>query len=100
MTEETIVLLAIQKEDADERDLSGQEIEDALPLAPADRRLQGQQIVSRDSNAADFLLLREDSALKSAGVGGDLPSYVGARPPSGGADWDWEETWKKRREAP
>jgi hypothetical protein len=78
------------------RDLSGGEGEDALPLAPADRRLAAPHLTCREPSSPNFLLLRADSPLLTAGVGGDLPSFVGGRPPAGGADWDWHETWKRR----
>jgi hypothetical protein len=54
-------------------------------------------VLSRDpKDAARFLRPAKDSLLATKGVGGDLPSYVGAVPPEGVEPWDWERTWKAR----
>jgi hypothetical protein len=53
--------------------------------------------VGRDPGAPDFLRPAKDSPLATGGAGKDdpaLPSYVGAVPPEGTAEWDWEKTRK------
>ena len=47
--------------------------------------------VSRASVAGLFLRPAADSELATAGVGGDLPKYIGAVPPKGASTWDWEQ---------
>ncbi|MBM4071343.1 MAG: hypothetical protein FJ271_20760 [Planctomycetes bacterium] len=51
---------------------------------------------SLDPQNRNFLCPAKDSPLASAGVGGDLPRYVGALPPEGVEMWDWSKTWNAR----
>ena len=67
-----------------------------VPPGPADVRLDRIEVLSGDPKDADFLRPAKDSPLAVGGVGGDLPTYVGAVPPAGVAAWDWDETWTSR----
>jgi hypothetical protein len=68
-----------------------------IPVAGGDRwqpRIDG---VGRDPTAADFLRPARNSPLATSGAGVDypaLPPQVGAVPPVGTAEWDWDKTWK------
>jgi hypothetical protein len=53
-------------------------------------------LLALDPKHSDFLRPIKDSPLGTAGVGGDLPNYVGAVPPEGAKPWDWTKTWKAR----
>jgi hypothetical protein len=78
------------------RDISGNEMADALPLAARDNRLKAVHFASRVPAEADFLRPTTESPLARGGAGGDLPGYAGAVPPEGVEPWDWERTWKAR----
>ena len=64
--------------------------------ASGDNVVERIELLSRDPENSSFLRPVADSRLVSAGLGGDLPYYVGAVPPSGVEPWDWEKTWDLR----
>src|SRR5262249_18764901 len=78
------------------RDLSGQETDKALPLAPNDKKLPRNALLAREPSHKDYLRPAKESPLLLAGAGGDLPSYVGAVLPEGVESWDWDKTWNAR----
>jgi serine/threonine protein kinase len=63
---------------------------------PDDQRLEMIEVLSRDSVDTDFLRPKSESDLATRGIGGDLPTFVGALPPPGIAAWDWMQTWNSR----
>jgi hypothetical protein len=68
-----------------------------IPVARADTWKPRIEVLSRDPHHADFLRPAKDSPLATGGAGkdeADLPRYVGAVPPEGAAEWDWDKTWK------
>jgi hypothetical protein len=89
-------LLKLWRFDRNWRDLSGQESDKAIPLAPNDKKLAGNALLARESSHKDYLRPAKESPLVTAGAGGDLPSYAGAVPPEGIAPWDWDKTWEAR----
>jgi nitrous oxidase accessory protein NosD len=53
--------------------------------------------VNRDTQSPDFLRPDKDSRLATEGAGKEdpsLPSYIGAVPPEGVMQWDWDRTWR------
>jgi hypothetical protein len=78
------------------RDGSGTLTTFIAPLAAGDRKLDPGDLISRDEANPDFLRPKADSPLAKEGIGGDLPTYVGAVPPKDAPAWDWEKTWKGR----
>lgn len=68
-----------------------------IPPGPQDVRKDQIVGVARDpADAKNFLRPAKDSLLATAGVGGDLPTYVGAVPPEDVERWDWDKTWNAR----
>jgi hypothetical protein len=67
-----------------------------IPPDAADTLQEDIEVMTRDPDRADFLRPAADSPLATGGVGGDLPVYVGARPPEGAEAWDWQKTWTSR----
>jgi hypothetical protein len=65
-------------------------------LSDKDVMVENLPLLPRDPSHVDFLRPPPDSPLATRGVGGDLPTYVGAVPPAGVEPWDWEKTWKAR----
>jgi hypothetical protein len=53
-------------------------------------------LLTLDSKHSDFFRPTQNSELAKGGAGGDLPSYVGAVPPEGVKQWDWQKTWNAR----
>jgi hypothetical protein len=53
--------------------------------------------IARDlKDARNFLRPAKNSVLAGGGADGDLPTYVGAVPPEGVEQWDWQKTWDTR----
>ena len=67
-----------------------------IPPSATDRGLDQIEGLSRDSEDPDFARPATDSPLVAGGAGGDLPEYVGAKPPQGATTWDWNQTWQRR----
>ena len=67
-----------------------------IPRAPDDVLQKPIDVLSRVPQDADFLRPAADSDLATKGAGGDLPAFVGARPPPGSTPWDWMKTWDSR----
>jgi hypothetical protein len=68
-----------------------------IPPGPQDVLKEQVLGVAHDpADAKNFLRPAKDSLLATAGVGGDLPTYVGAVPPDGVERWDWDKTWIAR----
>ena len=65
-----------------------------IPPGPKDVLEERIEVKSRLPSDPDFLKLPADSPLATAGIGGDLPSYVGAVPPDGAQPWDWNKVWR------
>jgi hypothetical protein len=81
------------------RDLSGSNVEMAVPLAPGDRQAEGITLLSRDPADPDFARPPANASwatLPADGREGLLPAYVGAVPPKGTPRWDWKRTWRWR----
>lgn len=53
----------------------------AEPAAVAERQ-ESVELVSRDPSSPEFLRPAGGSSLANSGAGGDLPDYIGARPPA------------------
>lgn len=62
----------------------------------ADTFVENMPLESLNPKEPNFFRPVKGSPLASGGVGGDLPTYVGAVPPAGIEPWDWMKTWKSR----
>ena len=79
------------------RDVHAIYVLQGLPFAETDLKIARLQVIEETNReSADFLRPKSKSALATGGVGGDLPSYVGAVPPKGTQPWDWDITWRSR----
>ena len=68
---------------------------------PKDTLRPAITVMSRAVGQPNFLKPPKDSPLAKAGVNdGILPPYVGAIPPEGVKEWDWNVTWKALTTAP
>jgi hypothetical protein len=67
-----------------------------IPLGPSDHALPPNAVLSLKPGNPDFLRPPKDSPLATGGAGVSdisLPAYVGAVPPEGVPEWDWQKTW-------
>jgi hypothetical protein len=61
--------------------------------AEDDRKLQADDLVSRDASQLDQVRPRKGSPLATKGAGAEdaaFPAYIGALPPEGTPAWDWD----------
>jgi hypothetical protein len=73
-----------------------------IPPGPDEHLQVPIKVLSRKPGDPNFLRPAKDSPLASGGAGGrkggpsdpPLPAYVGAVPPEGVEDWDWDKTWR------
>jgi nitrous oxidase accessory protein NosD len=66
-----------------------------LPRAEDDRKLQADDLLSRDASRPDQIRPRKDSPLATQGAGAKdaaFPPYIGALPPEGTPPWDWDRS--------
>ncbi len=73
------------------RDLTGNSPAHVLPLAKGDKKLDPNDLESREWSDANFLRPRLKSALATGGAGGDRPPSAGAVPPEGAPAWNWKK---------